>query len=73
LPQLYVIRVSAGATALNNCADKLPTINVNISGHMQLIIHNVNTEIDRPSCKRNTNTQADMWARRRVKPVLTVD
>jgi len=28
--------------------------------------------INRPSCKRNTNTQADMWVRR-VKPVLTGD
>jgi len=54
-------------------ADKLPTINVNVSGKMQVRIHNVNTQIDRPSCKRNTNTQADMWVTRRVKPVLTVD
>ena len=34
----------AGATALNNCGSRrIITINVNVSGNMQVIIHNINT------------------------------
>ena len=53
-------------------AEELPIINVNVSGNMQVIIHNVNTQRERPSCKRNTNTSRQV-GEKRVKPVLTVD
>jgi len=54
-------------------ADKVSTINVNVSGNMQVIIHNINTNKSSFLQEKYRHTSRHVGEEKRYKPVLTVD